>query len=178
MVRNSCYLTALLAVLTTLVAILARSQPLPAPARAIEPQATDNQQERANVPVCYIQLQNGQLRDLRQLCGKAVSPSSVRSKPNTVQRTILQSNPDSDDDDSAPAATPTPRSTPSQKIPGGSPTPQQPLTQPSLPPASSPNTGVPSIPDSPGSNPSLPATPVPNPPISPHPLAIPTNDSR
>ncbi|MBC7970797.1 MAG: hypothetical protein H7Z11_11850 [Verrucomicrobia bacterium] len=178
MLRTSYYLTALIAALTTLVAVLAHSQPLPTFTNRITPQTVSEPLPNAVVPVCYIQLENGQLRDLGRLCGrKATSPTSSRG----VQRSILQPNPDSDDDDSTATATPKPQTTPAQASPAST-SPQPTATAPastSSPqptsikttpqPATSPPSNVPSRPAS--AQP--PATPSPSAPSPPNPLAIP-----
>lgn len=175
MVRNSYYLIAFIAALTTL-AVLAHSQPLPVPTGTIEPQAINSQHENAAVPICYIQLQNGQLRDLRRLCGKTASPLPARNTQNTIQRPNLQTSPDSEDDDVAPTATPTPRRTPSQTTPSQT-TPQSTPTKPSPQPTNSPTLDTLGTPDRSTSAPS-PASPATNPSSTPRPLAIPAGDSQ
>ena len=140
MVRNSYYLAAFVAALTTLTAVLAQSQTLP-PIGAIV----------TSIPVCYIQLQNGQLRDLRRLCGK--TPDALPgSTPTNPQQPGLQSDPDSDEDDS-PAAAPNLRRRRSQPTSGTSPTPQPTPTQPSSQPTNLPGTGIPGTPDRPTRSP-------------------------
>lgn len=120
----------------------------------------------ATVPVCYIQFQNGQLRDLGRLCGKrSTSSGSFRN----VQKPIVQ--PDDDDDDPTPRVTPKPLSTKplstsSQPTPGSTIAPPQARPQSTFSPA-------PSSFSKPASVQLSPAPPSTNTLGYPHPLAIP-----
>lgn len=163
MPRRSFYLTALIAALTTLIAALAHSQPLPAPTRPTQSQNLSEPSANAIMPVCYIQLENGQLRDLRRLCGK----KSTSLVPRNVQRSVLQPNPDVDDDDSTPTAILKPQLVPTRTL-----SPNQTIPQPTPSPSPSPIGRPANVQSAPG----ISSTTAPN---SPHPLAIPEdNPSR
>ena len=170
MLRSSHALTALLAALTTLVAVLAHSQPRPADTNAVKPQTGKETLSDATLPVCYIQLENGQLRDLGRLCGKR----STRAAPlRALQRSIAQPNLEVDDDDSAPGATPKPSSTSPRPTSSSTPSPTKSTPQTTV----SPSPVSPS-PVSPSPSPlGKPLSPLPaNPSIAAptsHPLAIP-----
>lgn len=157
MLRRSFYLTAPIAALTILIAVLARSQPLPAPANQTIPQSLSEPSANAIMPICYIQLENGQLRDLRSLCGR----KSINLVPSRgVQRSFSQPSP-AVDDDSTSTTTPKPQSTPTS-----TPSPTKPVPQPGASPSPSPIGRPASVQPSPGNASTIA-------PSSPNPLAIP-----
>ncbi|XGV98764.1 MAG: hypothetical protein ACAF41_07445 [Leptolyngbya sp. BL-A-14] len=174
----------LVVTVTTLSAVIGHSQ--------LPPTATNQPSQRgagefrfdASVPVCYIRLENGQVRDLRQLCGK--KPSSLPSS-RSLQRPIIRPDPDADDDDdSTPTAPSRSRTTPLQPSSSGTPTPQATPSSPSPQPTTSPLPGTPNRPTivpspvTPSGNPSSApnALSSPSPSATPNPLAIPDDDSR
>lgn len=157
MLRRSFYLTAPIAALTTLIAVLARSQPLSAPANQMTQPGISETSANAIMPICYIQLENGQLRDLRSLCGRK-STNLVPSRG--VQRSFSQPNP-AVDDDSTPTATPKPQSTPTSTS-----SPTKSVPQPTASPSPSPIGRPASVQPSPGNSSTIA-------PSSPNPLAIP-----
>ncbi|MBW4581909.1 MAG: hypothetical protein KME42_20275 [Tildeniella nuda ZEHNDER 1965/U140] len=157
MLRRFFYLTAPIAALTTLIAVLVRSQPLPAPANQTIPPRLSESSANAIMPICYIQL-NGQLRDLRSLCGRKAT-NLVPSRG--VPRSVSQPSPTVDDDDSTSTATPKPQSTPTS-----TPSPTKPVPQPGASPAPSPIGRPASVQLSPGNASTIA-------PSAPNPLAIP-----
>ncbi|WP_146141065.1 hypothetical protein [Stenomitos frigidus] len=156
MLRRSYSLTALLAALATLITVLAQGQPRPALTNPATPKSFSERLSDSTVPICYIQLENGQLRDLRGLCGKRLN-SPVR--PGSLQRPNIQSDVDAEVDESAPRATPKPQPASSQTNP----------TSPSPQPTASPS---PQPTASPGNVQRLPANPSTIAPSTPHPLEI------
>ena len=139
----------------------------PVPSQPIGKQLSD-----VTIPLCYIQMANGQLKDLRRLCGKrSTSPAS----PRGVQRPSVQPvNLDSDGDEPTPRATAQPQPTTSPTLPQSTPT----LLTPTPTGTPLPTNAVPQPTASPSSRPldrptnvqPVPTMPTPN---APHPLAIP-----
>ena len=174
MLRHSSALAVLIAALTPLMTVLAYGQPRPAATNLVTPQTISEKPSNTTMPICYIQLENGQLRDLRQLCGrKSNSPEPPRSVQRSVQKPSVQLDSDSDEDESAARATPrsqrttppTPTGTPSPTTPSPATTPSPTNSTPQ--PSASP---VPRLPDRPTNAQPVPTTLTPS---SAHPLAIP-----
>jgi hypothetical protein len=182
MLRFSYALIAFIAVLPSLVAIQVYGQTRSAPTNLVPSQISNEPLSEATIPLCYIQMENGQRRDLRRLCGKRLtSPASPRS----VQRPSVQPvGLDPDDDESAPRATSQPQPTSSPRPSTGTPPPTNPTPTGTPPPTNPIPTGAPS----PTNAPPPTASPSPRPPDRPinvqpvpttltpsasHPLAIP-----
>lgn len=171
MLRNSCCGIALMAMLTTFIAVIGHSQSMPTPMDRMQPQEASESPSNATVPVCYIQLENGQLRDLRRLCGK----KPLRPVPSrTVQQSGVKPEP-AQDNNGATTSSPKPVTTPPQPSPTSTPTPQAAPAKPVPLPTTSP---LPSAPVRPPVNGSpSPIAPSISPSDSPNPLAIPDDDS-
>ncbi|MBW4693263.1 MAG: hypothetical protein KME27_16040 [Lyngbya sp. HA4199-MV5] len=208
----------LIAAATPLTAVMVHSQSLPHLISQVQQPTANGQTDsaptasdplsNASVPVCYIQLENGQIRDLRRLCGKKpLTPPPSRSLPRATARPVT----DDDDDDppasaSSPQMVPSPRSSTNQSPTNQSPTNQSPTspspispsptnpssinppapqatpTRPTPQPTAGSLTGVPdrstTVQPSPTASPSS-SPGSPNPSSSPNPLAIPqADDSR
>jgi hypothetical protein len=160
MLRYAYALAARIAALTTLTALLVHGQPHPDASNPSTPQISSEQPFDATTPICYIRLENGQLRDLRHLCGKKLtSPTPLRN----VQRLSVPPDDDADaDDESAPRVRLRPQSTASPAA-TTSPSPT------SLPVASPPSPAL-GRPTNVQPSPTNPPTIAPS---EPHPLAIP-----
>ncbi|MBW4474515.1 MAG: hypothetical protein KME45_29690 [Stenomitos rutilans HA7619-LM2] len=165
----------LIAVAIPLTAVMVHGQSLPDRISQLPPQNTREALPNTSVPVCYIQLENGQVRDLRQLCGKKpLNPAPSRLVPRSTARP----DPDDDDDETTPTSTSSPQTVPSSRSPTSQP-PQAIPTRPTPQPSAGSLTGVPgrstNVQPSPIASPSSSPT-VPNPSSTPNPLAIPEAD--